>query len=166
MIEFSIESDGGTGRVSEVVARLMEAIDLRPVAESMGEIVEADNATARMSGIDRFGNEVLDILPEDGSDKSTRKWRRKTGRGNGPALDPDFGTSSIIKDMTTEVDRVDGYTWSLYGVWPAWVEKHRDGIPSKVGPRVRDVLGVTPDGDEKLHERFNEGVDQILAGIR
>lgn len=95
---------------------------------------EAEKAlTARFrAGRDRFGAPLLPVLHPN---------RRP---GNGPPLIPRRGQSRSITLMRSkaEVDRCIIY-WD--DNWGDILEYHRRGIPSRLGLRVRDIGGFTPE---------------------
>lgn len=82
-------------------------------------------------GLDQFGQPLLPVL-----DPSRRP-------GNGPPLIPRTSGSRSITELRFKADE-DAATLYWTEDWGRILEYHQQGIPSRVGLRIRDVGGFTP----------------------
>lgn len=135
----------------------LQQIDLTPLAERIAEILLPLNVEARLAGLDKDGEPLVEIK------ESTRQRRRRAGKGDGPPLDPDYGGSRVAADGSATVSHISDDHKQVTFTWPTadpWLRYHRYDAAMADGSirPARDIAGLTPD----MRLAIREATDQFL----
>jgi len=157
MIELRVRSTGMTDIVTRLDGVAARFRDLFWLAERIAEVLVEQNATARQAGLDKDGDPFAPIKP------ATAERRRRRGDGDGPPLSPNGPASRITANVRIRVEQVSPGHWRVTLWWEdmPWLHCHVTGTPVMA---ARDPVGVTPDGQEAIHEAVNQTLAAILNG--
>lgn len=128
--------------------------DLSPLAESIRDVMIADNRDGLLAGTDSFGDRMDDV------EEST--IRRGRG-GFGPPTIPRFSASQLIDRFRVTIDPTSDGGFSIKGNWPGvpQVEFFRTGT---VHMAARNPIGIRPDTRARIQQAIDEFASGLIGG--
>lgn len=156
---FSIRMSG----VAKKRLAKLKNLDPTPLLAETERILFEDNRRRALAGLDR-NNRPLRITRRERSPTLAHRL------GTGPPLAPNRGQSRIVRLARTR-SWVDSGGWHAQLGWNSFDSRrgepilplHAEGIPSRSGVVVRDVLGPTPTARRLARAALHAWIRTILA---
>jgi hypothetical protein len=137
-----------------------ENLDYGPLTDRIAEILIRGNTEARLQGIGPDGQPLAPISPE------TVERRRRAGKGDGPPLVPDLGSSRAAQLSAQRNDVAPDHV-TVVGYWAAFepiLSYLARGNPARNLP-PRPIGGITPQMRIEIEEALREWAQGLVNSV-
>ena len=131
--------------------------DLRPLAETIRQIIIDGNREGLLAGLDANGNPFAELRP------STIEGRVRSEGGFGPPTVPRFSSSRLINDFKVDIEMTVDGGFVINGGWPGvpQVELFRTGTRNMA---ARNPVGIRPETHGKIEQAIADFAGTLIGG--